>query len=624
MKSFQKNKVKHSSVRNNILRSAALSALVCLLLSALVLTACGSHRMAATPSAKSAPSPLARLSASDRARLRYFYLEATQEKIAGNHTAAFQLLQHCQDICPDAPEVLYDLALYRLMLRQDSLAEPMLLRASELDPQNTFYKEALASFYLERHQSEKALPQLETLASLQPKRSDVLSQLVSIYTAADRPADAIRTLDRIEVLEGKMPAVSYRKFALYTSMEKEKEAFDELEALCREYPHEMSYRLAIGNQLLKAGRIDEAQQVFDQVRSIEPGNDALKLSMLELYRETQQDSLFRATRDSLLFAPKTDADMRSTLLRDYISHEMTEDSLARQHIDDAFLRLDSLFPRESALLGIRAAYLATYDPDNDSAFVATMDRVHELDPSNTQALLYLIQYYGEHRQFQRLEDICRRGVLTHPEELLCHFYLGLALYQQERKAEALHAFQNGIVQKTDDSRPGMVAEMFSIMGEVLHEMGREREAFAAYDSCLTYQSDNASCLNNYAYFLSLRSENLDRAEEMSFRSLRLEPDNKTYLDTYAWILFMKERYTEAQMFIDRVCPPDSTDSMLLADPDISGVVLEHAGDIAAQNGNIQQALRFWHLARQAGGDGLSALLPRKIKLKKYLKPTSSR
>ena len=591
-------------------------------LSSLLLIACGVSRHPSAGEVSSAvrlPS-VSQLNENDRARLRYFYLEATRQKLADNHSAAFDLLQYCLDICPDASEVLYDMALYRLMLHQDSLAEPMLVRAAELDPHNTYYKEALATFYIERRQTEKALPQLETLATLQPERSDVLSQLVNIYTAADRPADAIRALDRIEVLEGKLAAVSYRKFGLYTSMGKEEEAFAELEDLCREYPHEMSYRLAIGNQLLKVGRIDEALKVFDQVRGIEPDNDALKLSMLEYYRETEQDSLFIATRDSLLFAPKTGSDVRVALMRDYITQEMSDDSLGRVNVETAFLRTDSLFPRDMNLMQLRAAYLATYEKENDSAFVNVMDRIHELDPSNTQALLYLIQYFGEHRQFQRLEDICRRGVLTHPEELLCHFYLGLALYQQERKVEALHAFQNGIVQKTEESRPAMVAEMYSIMGEVLHEMGREREAFAAYDSCLVYQSDNASCLNNYAYFLSLRSENLDRAEEMSFRSLRLEPNNKTYLDTYAWILFMKERYAEAQAFIDRVCPPDSADSVLLSDDALSGVVFEHAGDIAACNGDIEHALRFWQLARQAGGEGLTAVLPKKIKLKKYIKP----
>jgi tetratricopeptide (TPR) repeat protein len=150
-------------------------------------------------------------------------------------------------------------------------------------------------------------------------------------------------------------------------------------------------------------------------------------------------------------------------------------------------------------------------------------------------------------------------------------------------------------------------------------MGRDTDAFAAYDSCLTYQSDNASCLNNYAYYLSLEDRDLDRAEEMSYRSIRLEPDNKTFLDTYAWILFMKQRYSEAQRYIDRVCPPDSTDSVLLADESISGVVFEHAGDIAACNQQMEQALRFWTLAQKAGGSGLTAVLPKKIKLKKYIR-----
>ena len=591
---------------------------------AVALAACHSSQTA-RQAASAAPAPvpvvqsrLTSLSASDRARLDYIYQEATRQKLVENHSGAFDLLCHAYDICPDAPEVLYDLALYRLALRQDSLAERLFVRAAALDPQNTYYKEALASFYLQRRRTEEALQQLETLATLQPKRTDVLSQLVTIYSNLDRPADAIRTLDRIELLDGKMASVSYRKFALYKSMEKEQEAFAELESLCEEYPHEMSYRLAIGDQLLTAGRIDEAEKVYDEVRRTEPDNLGLKLSMLELYRQTEQDSLFRATRDSLLYAPKTESDTRAALLRDLISSEMKDDSIGRQRVEQAFARLDEAFPQDLALLQLRAAYLATYDKSNDSAFVAVMDRVNELEPANTQALFYLIQYYAEHQDFEHLENICRRAVLTHPEELLCHYFLGVALYQQDKKREALAAFRAGIVQKNEDSRPAMVADLYSVMGDILHEMGSEREAYAAYDSCLVYQDDNVQCLNNYAYYLSLQETDLDRAEEMSYRTIRLQPNNKTYLDTYAWILFMKQRYSEAQIYIDRVCPPDSADAELLADPEISGVVFEHAGDIAACNGNLDQALRFWQLAQQAGGNGLTALLPRKIKLKKYI------
>ena len=564
------------------------------------------------------PSSFSQLPLSDQRRLEYLYLEANRLKMEDNHAAAFDLFEHCLEIDPDIPEVLYSLAIYRQLMRQDTTAVRLLHRAAELDPLNTYYLEALASYYLDHRRVEDALPHLEQLAKLQPRRSDVLSQLVNSYSSLSRPTDAIRVLDRIELLEGKMASVSYRKFGLYKELGDEKKAFAELEALCNEYPHEMSYRLAIGNQLLQANRFDEAQKVYDQVRQIDPDNDALKLSMLELYRQTSDDARYEQMRDSLLFSEHTAPQMRMVLLRNYISDEMANDITGRQRVQSAFQHLRQQMPRDLDLLQLQAAYLATYERANDSAFVAVMDRVNELEPANTQALFYLIQYYGEHKQFQRLEDICRRGVLTHPEELVCHFYLGIACYQQEKKAEALKAFQDGIVQKTEESRPTMVAELYSLMGEVLHEMGREEEAFAAYDSCLVYQDDNVGCLNNYAYFLSLRNQQLDKAEEMSYRTIRLEPDNKTYLDTYAWILFMKERYGEAQIYIDRVCPPTATDSALLSDPSLSGVVMEHAGDIAAKNGNAEQALRFWKLAEQAGGTGITALLPKKIKLKKYV------
>ena len=555
-------------------------------------------------------------------RLNYLYQEATRQKLLEHHSAAFDLLQHCLELKPDAPEVLYDLAIYRLLLRQDSLAESLLTRASTLDPSNTYYIEALSSFYLNHNQTERALPLLERLAQLQPRRTDVLSQLVTLYTAADREEDAIRVLDRIEVLEGKMAAVSFRKAALYRALGKPKRAMAELEALCKEFPHEISYRLAIAKQHLDDGRTDDAWKIYKDVARTEPANPQLQFALLDYYRETGQDSIYTVRRDSLLFAPDTESSARVALLRSRIAdvvHVAEADSLARRQLHQTFDSLDCLFPRDVNLLELRAAYLANYEENNTDAFVATMHRINEQDPSNTQALFMLVQYYGTHQDFPHLEDLCRRGVLTHPEELLCHYYLGVALYQQGRKAEALKAFQDGVLQKTDESRPAMVADLFSLTGDLLHELGHKAEAYAAYDSCLVYQPDNIGCLNNYAYFLSLDNDALDRAEEMSYRTIRLEPANKTYLDTYAWILFMKAEYTEAQIYIDRVCPPDSADSVLLADPGLSGVVFEHAGDIAAQNGRMEQAVRFWQLAQQAGGDGLSAVLPRKIRLRKYLK-----
>ena len=547
------------------------------------------------------------------------YMEAVKQKMAGNYAATYDICRHLINFAPDMPELHYDLGVCQLMLGQDTSAVKSLNRASELDPTNSHYKEVISSYYINRGDYKQALPPLEDLSRLEPSRSEVLARLVQLYRATGQTEAAIRALDRIETLEGVIPSVAYQKFQLYQSLDKEQEAFACLEALCKEYPHELSYRLTIGDQMLAAGRTEEAKKIYEEVQAQEPNNKGLQLSWLEFYRATGDNALFSAKRDSMLFGEDTDEEIRIALLRDYISTEATQDSVGRQNIKDAFARLITDYPNSLELHQMHAAYLATYEQQDESRFAEVMERIIALDPANTQAVFYLIQYYGTHKHFAKLEALCRRAVINHPEELVCHYYLGVACWQLEKKEDALKAFQDGIVQKTEESRPAMVADLFSLMGDVLHELGREKEAYAAYDSCLVYQDDHVGCLNNYAYYLSLKGYNLDKAEEMSYRTVRIAPDNKTYLDTYAWVLFVKGRYTEAQAYMDKVVPPDSSDVELLADSSLSGAIFEHAGDIAAKNGQMAQALRFWQLAAKAGGDGLTAALPKKIKLKKYVK-----
>ena len=168
--------------------------------------------------------------------------------------------------------------------------------------------------------------------------------------------------------------------------------------------------------------------------------------------------------------------------------------------------------------------------------------------------------------------------------------------------------RRGVSQIDEDSNPDIVSDFYAIMGDVLHRKGQDLEAFAAYDSCLQYKPDNYGCLNNYAYYLSLRNEDLQKAEQMSYRTIKAEPANATFLDTYAWILFQQERYTEAAIYMEQVLQNDSVPSV---------DVLEHAGDVYAKTEQMDKAVEFWQRAVDAGGD--SKVLIRKIKLRKYIK-----
>ena len=90
-----------------------------------------------------------------------------------------------------------------------------------------------------------------------------------------------------------------------------------------------------------------------------------------------------------------------------------------------------------------------------------------------------------------------------------------------------------------------------MLGDIYHEAGNDERAFQYYDSCLVYRPDDAMALNNFAYYLALNETRLDEAETMSIRSNELDPDNPTYLDTLAWILYLRGDYAGAKRYIDR-------------------------------------------------------------------------
>ncbi|MCB0739394.1 MAG: tetratricopeptide repeat protein, partial [Bacteroidetes bacterium] len=134
---------------------------------------------------------------------------------------------------------------------------------------------------------------------------------------------------------------------------------------------------------------------------------------------------------------------------------------------------------------------------------------------------------------------------------------------------------------------------------------------SCYDEVLVINPNDAYTLNNYAYYLSLRNENLEKAEKMSKRSNMLVENNSSFLDTYAWILFAEGKYEMAKEWIEKAITNMSKDG------EDRPVLLEHYGDILFKLGELENALIQWQKALDAGGD--KEILEQKIKNKALIK-----
>ena len=98
--------------------------------------------------------------------------------------------------------------------------------------------------------------------------------------------------------------------------------------------------------------------------------------------------------------------------------------------------------------------------------------------------------------------------------------------------------------------------------ELMEHMGvKQAELYAMYDRILALDPYNLGVLNNYAYHLATHKGDLQRAERMSAITIKEQPTNPVYLDTYGWILYMQGQKELALFYLQRALSNSENESV---------------------------------------------------------------
>ena len=579
----------------------------------MTLAACGTAGKQARK--KQAEPEQVSLSLEERRKFDYFFLEAVRMKEKGQYDAAYELYKHCLDINPASGAALYEISQFYMYLGQEAKGEEALKQAIRSDKSNFWYKQTLASYYEQKRNMPKAISVYENMAEQFPSRLEPLMSLVDLYNRTKSYQNVITVLNRLEELDGKSEQISMEKFRMYLLMGKQDSAFIEIENLSKEYPYDLRYQNILGDVYLNNGKYPEALATYQHILKEEPHYAPAVLSMASYYQKTGQDSLYQLQLDTILMNDNVLSDTKMELMRQNIlqSEQTTKDST---QIVALFKRILARPQQNADLAMLCAQYMITKNMKEES--VPVLEQVLSLDPENKPAYLQLLSYAIQDNDLDKVIQIATSALEYHPDALEFYYYCGIAHYQKEETDKALDVFTRGVRQINEKSDKQIASDFYAILGDIYHQKGRAEESYAAYDSSLVYNPDNIGTLNNYAYFLSIDKKQLDKAEEMSYRTVKAEPENKTYLDTYAWILFEKGRYTEARIYIEQA---------LRNGGDKSRVIVEHCGDIYYMLGEKDKALEYWKKAdtMKETEEGETPpteeeikRLKQKIKLKKYI------
>lgn len=535
------------------------------------------------------------------------FLDAVCCQLRGDDSTAIQLLDSCRTVNPNAAEVYYRLAQQYFDAGNDSIATPYMERAARLQPANDTYQESVAATYIQQRDYDNAIKAYENLYSHYRERTDILDILVRLYGAKKDYARMLSTIGRMEKVDGESDELTLLKMNVYEMRHDTKNAYRMLKALNDAHPNEPNYKVMLGNWLMNHNRRDEAFKFLQGALADDPQNAFALNSMYDYYRSGGDNAAADELREKILFSSQTEPKTKVTMLQQAIkeSEQNGGDSVVVLNLFDRTMKAS---PKDADISNMKAMYMKLKGMPDDSVNAA-FEHTLSIEPDNNMARVKLIQDKWEKKKWDEAISLSTAGTQYNPDDVVFYYFLGLGYFQKDDDDCALDALKRGVGEINDRTDPDMASDFYGSMGDILFKKKRSKEAFEAYDNSLKWKEDNIVVLNNYAYYLSELRRDLKRAEQMSFKTVQAEPTNSTYLDTYAWILFLQKRYDEARAYIDRALENDNDSTN-----GPSAVVIGHAGDIYCMCGDTDRAVELWQRALKAGGD--KAVLTRKIKTKK--------
>lgn len=224
-----------------------------------------------------------------------------------------------------------------------------------------------------------------------------------------------------------------------------------------------------------------------------------------------------------------------------------------------------------------------------------------------------------------------------PDNLYFPIVVASTYQSQNRVKDAIEIMESVELDSLSETPASAKANFISFTGDLYSLSGDTIAALERYSQALELDPDNHLALNNAAYFMAEHDMDLDKAEQYSAKAVRDNPDNPTYLDTYAWVLFKKKDYSLAKQYIDMTLnlyaetlaadsvageeavivdttkdAPEEAEAELeeyVAEEEIEAIddgphseIYDHAGDIYFFNGDRDKALEFWKKALELAPD----------------------
>jgi tetratricopeptide (TPR) repeat protein len=483
------------------------------------------------------------------------------------------------------PEPGISFALADLYLAKDDL--PMAAyygkEAVGADPQNKYFRLKLAEIYKTAGRNDATLEELTKLVELFPNDLESLFSLAATYRSYGEPIKSNQVLDRVLKKTGPNYNAHYQKFLNFQSMGLTDSAIVELKAIQEIDPDNLEVNKLLSELYQSTNQTGKAKLSLQEAlrRNARDPESLIRLSGIYI-DEAKWDSagtLLGSIMEDPIVSPENKLRVAQYLYNRQLNEPQNiQLRIETERIIDLYTETETEYGPAFSLAGEYYARMG----ENDKAG-ERLKKAVELLPEDDIAWRQLLQILLVQEKLDEAIDFGLKADQNVPDDAFIQFFLGTAFLLQDNYPDAVEWMEKA---SRAPARKPFKSVVNGSLGDAYNALDDWEKARKAYELALRYDDENHNAKNNFAYALSVRGEDLERAKELALEAIEAEPENAAYLDTVGWVYFKLEDYDRARRFIRASIDIGNA----------SGEVYEHLGDVYEKLGNMSEAKKWWKQA----------------------------
>ncbi|MFT4737318.1 MAG: tetratricopeptide (TPR) repeat protein [Cyclobacteriaceae bacterium] len=510
------------------------------------------------------------------------FIEAEKQLILENYPKAYELFLKTEELNPTNAAVKFKLAEVLLKNGQNEEALRNINSAVLFDPNNKYYYLFQAEIHKAQNNYAAAAKSYENLIENVSSTDEYWLELALIYKYIEKYDNALNAFSKAEQSLGISEQLLREKQQIYLRQNDMESLKSDWEKLIESTPDQPDLILKYCTILMANDLEEEAKPLLKQFQLAYPENDNIYLLLSEIER---QGGDYRKAL-ALLKVPAGSSTVQLSskikIINSYLPFVQTQEM--RSDLVDIVGNMVMAHPSAFEAMGFAGDVFLGLD----SSMVALSHyrKAISLSASSYAVWQNIVNLEYQLEQFDSLAFHADRAIEYFPNQAIFYFYSGIGNYLTQDLRKSKRALEQGV---DFAKEPSLKSLFYAQLGDVNNSLKDHAASDNAYNQSLAIQPDNDHVLNNYAYFLSLRKENLDKALEMSSRLVLNNPDDATFLDTHGWVLFVKGDYVAAQVFLKKA-----------AELKLDGTIIEHYGDVLFKLGQVEDAIEQWKKAKELG------------------------